>query len=78
MYTATAREILNAPSLLLLLAIKQRNTLGGLPKGVRHPAVALLHTYVEEDMPARMGPSWSPQDLETAISKGSHASAYTP
>ena len=44
---ATAKEILKAPSLLSFLAIKQRNTLGGMPKGVKHPAAALLQRYVE-------------------------------
>ena len=54
---ATAREILKAPSLLLFLSSKQRNTLGGLPKGVENPAAALLRKYVEEGMPAQTGPS---------------------
>ena len=75
---ATAREILNAPSLLSLLASKRRNTLGGLPNGVKHPAAALLRTYVEEGIPDHTGPPWSPEALETSISKGTHASAYTP
>ena len=75
---ATAREILNAPSLLLFLASKQRNTLGGLPEGVKHLAAALLQTYVEKGIPAHTGPPWSPQALETTISKGPHASACTP
>ena len=44
---ATAREILKAPSLLLFLASKQRNTLGSLYKGVKHPTAALLKKYVE-------------------------------
>ena len=44
---ATAREILEAPSLLSFLASKQRKTLGGLPEGVKHPAAALLKMYVE-------------------------------
>ena len=43
---ATAREILNAPSLLLFLTSKQRNTLVGLTKGVKHPVAALLQMYV--------------------------------
>ena len=47
MANATAREILNAPSLLSFLTSKQRNTLGGLPKRVKHPSTALLQTYVE-------------------------------
>ena len=75
---ATAREILKAPSLLSFLASKQRNTLGGLPKGVKHPAVALLNKYVEEGIPAHTGAPWSPESLATAISKGTHASACTP
>ena len=57
---ATAREILNAPSLLLVLTSKQRNTLGGLPKRVKHPVADLLQTYVEEGIPAHTGPPWSP------------------
>ena len=52
--------------------------MGGLPEGVRHPAAALLRTYVEEGIPSHMGPPWSPQALETAISKGPHTSACTP
>ena len=43
---ATAREIINAPSLLSFLASNQRNTLGGLSKGVNNPAADLLQTYV--------------------------------
>ena len=73
-----AREILNAPPILLFLASKQQNTLGVLPEEVRHPAVALLQTYVEEGIPAHTGSPWSPQALETAISKGPHALACTP
>ena len=75
---ATARENLDAPSLLSFLASTQRKKLGGLPEGVRHLAAALFQTYVEEGIPAHTGPPWSPQALETAISKGPHASAYTP
>ena len=45
MAKAITRKILNAPFLLLFLAIKQRNTLGGLPKGVRHPSASLLYYY---------------------------------
>ena len=75
---ANAREILNAPSLLLFLTSKQRNTLGGLPKGVKHPVAALLQRYVEEGIPSYTGPLWSPQALETAISKDSHASSCAP
>ena len=75
---ATAREILKAPSLLSFLASNQRKTLGGLPKGVKHTAADLLKTYVEEGIPAHTGPPWSPEALETAISKGPHASACTP
>ena len=60
------------------LASKQRNTLGGLPEGMKHPAVALLQTYIEEGIPAHMGPPWSAQALKTAISKGPHDSACTP
>ena len=74
---ATAREILNRPSLLSFLASNQRNALGGLPEWVKHPAAALLQTYVEEDIPDHTGPWWSPQALETAISKGPHTSSCT-
>ena len=42
-----------------------------------HPP-APLKKYVEEVIPAHMGPPWSPEALETAISKGSHASSCTP
>ena len=56
----TAREILNAPPILLFLASKQQNTLGVLPEEVRHPAVALLRTYVEEGIPDHMGLPWLP------------------
>ena len=45
--------------------------------GVRHPAAALLQIYVEEGIPAHTGPLWSPQALETAISKGPHSSSCT-
>ena len=51
--------------------------MGGLPEGVRHPPAALIQTYVEEGIPAHMGTLWSPQALETAISKGPHTSACT-
>ena len=78
MAKAITREILNAPSLLSFLTSKQRNTLGGLPKGVKNPATALLQTYVGESIPSYMGPPWSPEALETAIYKGPHASACTP
>ena len=74
MAKATSREILNTPSLLSFLASKQRKTLGGLPEGVRYPAAALLQTYVDEVIPDHTGPPWSPQALETAISKSPHAS----
>ena len=60
---ATSSEILNAPSLMLFLTIKQRNTLAGLPKGVKHPAAALLQRYVEEGIPAHTGPPWLPESL---------------
>ena len=53
---ASVREILNAPSLLLFLASKQRKTLGGLHKGVKHPAAALIRKYVEEGIPAHTAP----------------------
>ena len=45
--------------------------------GVKHTAADLLKTYVEEGIPAHTGPPWSPEALETAISKGSHASSCT-
>ena len=38
----------------------------------------MLRTYVEERIPAHTDPPWSPQALETAISKGPHTSASTP
>ena len=63
---------------MLFLASKQRKTLGGLPEGVKHPVADLLKNYVEEGIPAHTGPPWSPEALETAIYKGSHASACTP
>ena len=75
---STAREILSTPSLVLFLASKQHNTLGGLPEGVTHPAADLLQAYVEEGIPAHTAPPWSLQALETAISKGPHSSACTP
>ena len=71
----TAREVLIVPSLLFLLARKQRKTLGGLSEGVIHPATHLLRFYVEDGIPAHTGPLWPLQALETAISKGPHASA---
>ena len=75
---ATTREILSTPSLLLFLASKQRKKLGVLIKGVKHPAEDLLPAYVEEGIPAHTGIPWLLQALETAISKGSHASYCTP
>ena len=74
----TAREVLSTPSLLSLLSSKQRKTLGGLPKGVTLLSAYLLQSYVEDSIPVQTGPPWSPQALETAISKGQHASACTP
>ena len=59
------------------LASKQRNTLGNLPKGVKHPVAALLQRYVEEGIPDHTGPPWLTEALETAISKGARAS-YNP
>ena len=53
---ATAGEILNAPYLLSFLTSKQQKTLGGLPKGLRHPATALLRNYLEEGTPDHTGP----------------------
>ena len=44
---------------------------------MRHPAADLLRTYSEEGIPSHTGPPWSPQALETAIPKGTHASACT-
>ena len=67
MAKATAREILTAPSLLSFLASKERNTLGGLTKGVKHPDAALIRNYVEEGI--------SSHAMETAISKAPHALA---
>ena len=58
---STAREILTAPSLLSSLTIKQRNTLGGLTEGVKHPAAALIQTYVEEFIPAHTAPYGLPR-----------------
>ena len=60
------------------LASNKRNTLEGLTEGVKKPAEDLLQSYVEEGIPAHTGLPWSPQALETAISKGLHASACTP
>ena len=45
---ATTREIFSVPSLLSFLSIKQRKTLRGLPKGVRHTSADLLWTYVDD------------------------------
>ena len=78
MAKTNSREIINEPSLLSFLASKQRNILGGLPEGVRHPDADLLQTYVEEGIPDRTGSLWSPQALETSISKGPHASPCNP
>ena len=50
----------------------------GLPQGVKHPAAALIKNYVEEGIPYQTGPLWSPQYLETAISKGPHNLACNP
>ena len=51
--------------------------MGGLTEGVMHPATDLLWSYLEEGIPAHTGPPWYLQALETAISKGSHASVCT-
>ena len=75
---ATAREILNAPSILLFLSSKQRETIGSLLEEVRHPAASLIQSYVEEVISAHTGPLWYTQALETAISEGAHALACTP
>ena len=56
MAKATLREILIAPSFLSFLASKQRNTLGGLPEGAKHPVATLLQSYVEEGILAHTGP----------------------
>ena len=45
---------------------------------MKHPAADLLKKYVEESIPAHTGPPWSPEALETAISKEPHASDCTP
>ena len=45
---------------------------------MRHPATDLLRTHVEEGISAHTGPLWSPQALETAISKGPNTSACIP
>ena len=74
---STAREILNAPSLLSFLASKQQKTLRSLPEGVRHPSADLLQTYVDEGIPDHTGPPWQPLALDTAISKGPHDSSCT-
>ena len=60
---------------MLLLSSKQRKTLGGLTEGVTHLAADLIQAYVEEGIPAHTGAQWLLQELETAISKGPHASA---
>ena len=72
MAKATARDILNIPSLLSFFASKRRKTLGGFSEGLRHPDATLLQTYVEEGIMAHTGTPWSPQAMETAISKGPH------
>ena len=69
---ATTSEILSAPSFQSFLASKQQKAMVSLLKRVRHPAAALIQSYVEEGIPAHTGPLWSPQAPETAISKGSH------
>ena len=43
-----------------------------------HPAAHLFRTYVEESIQVHTGSPWSPQALETSISKGTHASVCTP
>ena len=75
---ATARELHCAPSLIDFLASKKRKTLGTLLEAVRNPVSDLLHSYVEEGIPVHNGPLWSSRAMVTAISKGTHASAYTP
>ena len=77
MSKAITREILSAPSLLLFLAYKQQKKLGSLPEVVRHPDTALVQSYAEEGITSHTGPPWSPQALETNISKVHHASACT-
>ena len=45
---------------------------------MKHPDAALLHTYVEEGIPAHTKPPWSPEVLDIAISKVPYASACNP
>ena len=75
---ATAREIHRAPFLLAFFASKQRKTLGALREVVGNIEAALLYSYTEEDILHHTGPLWSFCALETAISKGPHASTCTP
>ena len=47
MVRATTMEILSTPDLLSFLASKQRKTLESLLEEFRHPAAALVQSYVE-------------------------------
>ena len=53
-------------------------TLVTILEAVRHPSDFLIYSYVEEGIPVHTGPSWSIPTIETAISKGPHASSCTP
>ena len=51
--------------------------MGSLTEEVIHPAAALIQSYIEEEITAHDGTPWSPKALETAIFKGTYASACT-
>ena len=62
----------------ILFAIVQWNTLGSLPERFRYPAVDLLQYYVQEGISSHTRPPWSPQALETDISKVLHPFGLKP
>ena len=71
-------DIRQATSLRDFISYKQRRTLGALPEAVSHPAATLLWSYMEEGIPANIGPPWLRSTLDETISNGLHVSACAP
>ena len=71
-------EIRQAVTLQDFIAYKQQRTLGAPPDVVSHPTATLLQSYVEEGIPANIGPPWLRVALDEAINNGPHASVCAP
>ena len=67
--------IRQSESLQAFIDSEQRRTLGAISEAVSHPAATLLQSYVEEGIPANIGPLWSRAALGEKIRNGPHASA---